>query len=38
VRVTETIVDNLARVVEQRATPELALADMAREVKRLLPR
>ncbi|TCZ51772.1 ABC transporter substrate-binding protein [Roseicella aquatilis] len=38
VRVTETIVDNLARIVEQRAAPEGALADMAREVKRLLPR
>ncbi len=38
VRVTEAIVNNLARVVEQRATPEVALADMAQDVKRLLPR
>ena len=38
VRITEAIVDNLARIVEQRATPEVVLADMAREVKRLLPR
>lgn len=38
VRVTQTIVDNLSRVVEQTATPEEALADAAREVKRLLPR
>ncbi|WP_149535588.1 ABC transporter substrate-binding protein [Siccirubricoccus phaeus] len=38
VRITDTIVNNLARVVEQRATPEAALADMAQEVKRLLPR
>jgi multiple sugar transport system substrate-binding protein len=38
VRVTQTMVDNIARVVEQRATPEAALADMAAEVRRLLPR
>ena len=38
VRVTEAIVDQLARIVEQRATPEAVLADMAREVRRLLPR
>jgi multiple sugar transport system substrate-binding protein len=38
VRVTQTMVDNQARIVEQRATPEQALADMASEVRRLLPR
>jgi multiple sugar transport system substrate-binding protein len=38
VRVTQTIVDNTARVVEQSATPEEALDDAANEVKRLLPR
>ncbi|MFC4172831.1 ABC transporter substrate-binding protein [Microvirga sp. GCM10011540] len=38
VKVTQTIVDNLSRVVEQKATPENALADAAREVQRLLPR
>ena len=38
VRVTQTIVDNLARIVEQSAKPEQALDDAAREVKRLLPR
>lgn len=38
VRVTQAMVDNQARVVEQRATPEQALADMASEVRRLLPR
>ena len=38
VRVTQTMVDNLARVVEQRATPEQVQADMAAEVRRLLPR
>lgn len=38
VRVTQTMVDNLARIVEQRATPEAVLADMAAEVRRLLPR
>lgn len=38
VRVTQTMVDNLARVVEQRATPEAVLADMAAQVRRLLPR
>jgi len=38
VRVTQTMVDNIARVVELRATPEQALADMAGEVRRLLPR
>jgi multiple sugar transport system substrate-binding protein len=38
VRITQTIVDNLARIVEQRATPDQVLADMTREVQRLLPR
>jgi multiple sugar transport system substrate-binding protein len=38
VRVTQTMVDNLARIVEQRATPEAVLADMAAQVRRLLPR
>nr|WP_187144396.1 ABC transporter substrate-binding protein [Microvirga massiliensis] len=38
VKVTQTIVDNLSRVVEQKATPEEALADASREVQRLLPR
>ncbi len=37
VKVTQTIVDNLSRVVEQKATPEEALADAADEVKKLLP-
>jgi multiple sugar transport system substrate-binding protein len=38
VRVTQTMVDQQARIVEQRATPEAVLADMAAEVRRLLPR
>ena len=38
VRVTQTIVDNTSRVVDQSATPEEALEDAADEVKRLLPR
>jgi multiple sugar transport system substrate-binding protein len=38
VRVTQTMVDQQARIVEQRATPEQVLADMAAEVRRLLPR
>jgi len=38
VRVTQTMVDQQARIVEQRATPEVVLADMAAEVRRLLPR
>lgn len=38
VRITQTIVDNLARIVEQRATPEAVLADMTAEVQKLLPR
>ena len=38
VRITQTIVDNLARIVEQRATPEQVLADMTAQVQKLLPR
>ena len=38
VRVTQTMVDNIARVVEQKATPEQVLPDMVAEVRRLLPR
>ena len=38
VRITQTIVDNLARIVEQRATPQQVLTDMSGEVQRLLPR
>ncbi|SDB73552.1 ABC transporter substrate-binding protein [Belnapia rosea] len=38
VRVTQAIVDNTARIVEQRATPEQVLPEMAAEVRRLLPR
>ena len=38
VRITQTIVDNLARIVEQRATPDTVLADVTTEVQKLLPR
>ncbi|MBR0656131.1 ABC transporter substrate-binding protein [Plastoroseomonas arctica] len=38
VRITETIVNNIARVVEGNATPDVALAEMATGVRRLLPR
>ncbi len=38
VRVTQVMVDNLARIAEQKATPEQALADMANEVRKLIPR
>ena len=38
VRITEAITNNTARVIERKATPEAALADMASEVRRLLPR
>lgn len=38
VKVTQTIVDNLSRVVEQKAMPDEALSDAADEVKKLLPR
>jgi multiple sugar transport system substrate-binding protein len=38
VRITQAITNNTARVIESSATPEVALADMAAEVRRLLPR
>jgi multiple sugar transport system substrate-binding protein len=38
VRVTQIMVDNLARIAEQKATPEEVLRDMSREVARLIPR
>jgi multiple sugar transport system substrate-binding protein len=38
VRVTNVMVDQLARIAEQKATPEQVLADMATEVRRLIPR
>lgn len=38
VRITESITNNTSRVIERRASPEVALADMGREVRRLLPR
>lgn len=38
VRVTQVMVDNLARIAEQKATPEAVLADMATEVRKLIPR
>ena len=38
VRITTVIVDNLARIVEQKATPEAVLADVTAEVQKLLPR
>jgi multiple sugar transport system substrate-binding protein len=38
VRVTQVMVDNLARIAEQKATPEQVLADMATEVRKLIPR
>ncbi len=38
VRVTQVMVDNLARIVEQKASPEDVLRDMSREVTRLIPR
>jgi len=38
VKVTQTIVDGLSRLVEQSATPEDVLADTAKDVQRLLPR
>ncbi|MCA0317695.1 MAG: ABC transporter substrate-binding protein [Proteobacteria bacterium] len=38
VRITSVITDNVSRVVEQKAPVDTALADMAREVTRLLPR
>jgi multiple sugar transport system substrate-binding protein len=38
VKVTQTIVDNLGRIVEQKAPPDEALADAAADVRKLLPR
>lgn len=38
VRITQAIVNNQQRIVEQRATPAEALRDMAAEVRRMLPR
>jgi multiple sugar transport system substrate-binding protein len=38
VRITQAITNNIARVIERQATPEVALRDMAAEVRRLLPR
>ena len=38
VRVTQTMVDNIARIVEGKATPGQVLPEMAGEVRRLLPR
>lgn len=38
VRITSVITDNVSRVVEQKAPVDTALADMARDVTRLLPR
>ncbi len=38
VRISSIITDSVSRVVEQRASVDAALADMARDVTRLLPR
>jgi multiple sugar transport system substrate-binding protein len=38
VRITSVITDNVSRVIEQKASVDTALTDMAREVTRLLPR
>jgi multiple sugar transport system substrate-binding protein len=38
VKVTQTIVDNLGVLVEQKTTPEEALKTMSAEVQKLLPR
>ena len=38
VRVAQAMVDNIARVVEQRVAPEQVRPEMAAEVRRLLPR
>lgn len=38
VKVTQTIVENLSRVVEQSVTPQQALDDAAADVEKLLPR
>ncbi|RVT99430.1 ABC transporter substrate-binding protein [Rhodovarius crocodyli] len=37
-RITQVLVDQQARIVEQTAAPDVVLAEMAREVRRLLPR
>jgi multiple sugar transport system substrate-binding protein len=37
-RITEQFVNNIARIVEGNATPDVALGDMATGVRRLLPR
>jgi multiple sugar transport system substrate-binding protein len=37
VKVTQTIVDNLSRIVDQSATPKEALADAASDVEGMLP-
>ena len=38
VRITTAVVDNLAHIVEQKATPEQVLADVTAEAQQLLPR
>jgi multiple sugar transport system substrate-binding protein len=38
VKVTQTIVDNLAELVEQKVAPEAAMKTTAAEVQKLLPR
>ena len=38
VKVTQAMVDNIARVVEQKATPDEAMKEMSQEVAKLLPR
>jgi len=38
VKVTQTIVENLAELVEQKVSPEAALKATAAEVQKLLPR
>ena len=38
VRVMQVMVDIMARIIEQKATPEQVLADMADAVRRLIPR
>ena len=38
VRISQTITDNLQRLVEARGTPEQVVQDTQREVTRLLPR
>lgn len=38
VRVTQTIVDNLSRIVDQSSAPKEALDDAAADVEGMLPR